>query len=198
MSWVTDGRGDLQQAFGPEDVLAYMYAVFYSPAYRQRYAPFLKIDFPRLPLTGNSELFRVLCALGDRLITLHTMQDHAPQITSFPAAGDNLVELVRYTERSGGGEQGRVWINARQYFDNVPSVAWNFSIGGYQICKKWLKDRKGRELGDDELWHYQQIVAILAETSRLMNEIDGVIEEYGGWPLAENSQLDSETHARKT
>jgi len=256
MNWVTDGRGDLQQTFGPEDVLAYMYAVFYSPAYRQRYAPFLKIDFPRLPLTGNVELFRVLCALGDRLIALHTMQAHAPQITSFPAAGNNLVhthetnsgmgavsrkspfvcvsargttdttdttdtidtidtnlfgsplvELVRYTEQDVRGEQGRVWINARQYFDNVPKAAWNFSIGGYQICKKWLKDRKGRKLDDAELWHYQQIVAVLAETSRLMNELDRVIEEYGGWPLgkervtvrlAQNSQLDSETHVRKT
>ncbi len=88
-----------------------------------------------------------------------------------------------FAPQKSGGVKGQIWINATQYFDDVPLEAWNFSIGGYQICKKWLKDRKGRKLSDDELAHYRQVVAILAETCRLMQEIDSTIEEYGGWPL---------------
>jgi hypothetical protein len=208
MTWLPDGRGDLERTFGPEDVFTYMYALFYSPAYRKRYAPFLKIDFPRLPLTSNCALFRTLCSIGDRLAGLHLMEQRIPLISCFPVPGDNCVEAVRYITQSqpgdkgpfyshtsndasasifapqkSGGVKGQLWINATQYFDNVPLEAWKFSIGGYQMCKKWLKDRKGHKLSDDDLAHYQQIVAILAETSRLMSEIDEVIEKNGGWPL---------------
>ncbi len=183
ISWIPNGRGDLQHTFGPEDIFTYMYALFYSPTYRKRYAPFLKIDFPRLPLTSNRALFRALCSLGDRLVSLHLMEQHMPPISAFPVSGVNNVAEVRFITQSKDKDNGQVWINASQYFDDVPSEAWNFSIGGYQMCKKWLKDRKGHNLSSDELAHYQQIVAILAETSHLMREIDAVIEKYGGWPL---------------
>jgi len=61
---------------------------------------------------------------------------------------------------------------------------WNFHIGGYQVCEKWLKDRKGRTLSKDEIAHYQKIVVALNETIHLMAEIDKVIEQHGGWPGA--------------
>jgi len=181
--WIPNGRGDLQHTFGPEDLFTYMYALFYSPTYRKRYAPFLKIDFPRLPLTSSSALFRALCTLGDRLVSLHLMEQHLPPISAFPVPGVNSIVEVRYKTHSQDKNKGQVWINAMQYFDGIPSEVWNFSIGGYQICMKWLKDRKGHTLSGDELAHYQQIVAILAETSHLMREIDVTIEKYGGWPL---------------
>ena len=156
---------------------AYMYALFYSPTYRKRYAPFLKIDFPRVPLTSNVALFRALCSLGDRLVSLHLMEQRMQPISAFPVPGMNTVVDVCYKT------QGQVWINATQYFDGVPREAWDFSIGGYQICKKWLKDRKGRALSGDDIAHYQHIVAILTETGKVMHEIDAAIEKYGGWPL---------------
>ena len=98
--------------------------------------------------------------------------------------GDNRVEKVRYTEPGQGAEQGRVWINATQYFEGVPPAVWEFYVGGYQVCAKWLKDRKGRQLSYNDLTHYQYVVAALAETISLMREIDEVIEEHGGWPLS--------------
>ncbi len=183
IKWIPNGHGDFQHTFGPEDIFTYMYALFYSPTYRNRYAPFLKIDFPRLPLTSNVALFRVLCSLGDRLVSLHLMEQHTHPISAFPIPGINNVVEVCYKTQSQDKDKGQVWINATQYFDGVPSEAWNFSIGGYQMCKKWLKDRKGHKLSGDEVAHYQQIVAILVETSNLMHEIDAVIEKYGGWPL---------------
>jgi predicted helicase len=179
------GVGDLESTCGPEDVFGYVYAVLHSPAYRSRYAEFLRVDFPRIPLTSDRELFRELCRLGARLVTLHLMEaDDLATITTYPVPGDNRVEKVRFTEPGQGAEQGRVWINATQYFEGVPPEVWEFHVGGYQVCAKWLKDRKGRQLTYDDLTHYQYVVAALAETIALMREIDEVIEAHGGWPLS--------------
>ncbi len=177
IKWIPYGRGDLEHTFGPEDIFAYMYTLFYSPTYRKRYASFLKIDFPRVPLTSNVALFRALCVLGGKLVSLHVMEKPVQLISTFPVPGMNTVVDVCYKT------QGQVWINATQYFDGVPQQAWDFSIGGYQICKKWLKDRKGHTLSGDDIAQYQRIVAILTETGKVMLEIDAVIENYGGFPF---------------
>ncbi|NWJ96361.1 MAG: N-6 DNA methylase [Chloroflexi bacterium] len=191
LSFIQDGKGDLQTTFGPEDVFSYIYAVLHSPTYRSRYAEFLKIDFPKIPLTGEVDLFRALCGLGEKLVGLHLMEQVGPQADtpSYPEKGSNTVEFIKYTAPIIGPttdklqQAGRVWINKQQYFEGVPPEVWEFHIGGYQVCEKWLKDRKGRTLGFDDLKHYQQIVAALAETIKLMTEVDSTIEEYGGWPL---------------
>ena len=183
MQFIPDGKGDRTKTFGPEDIFSYMYAVFHSPTYRSRYAEFLKMDFPRLPLTSDPDLFRKLCPLGDELVALHLMEKHGQKITGYPVAGDNAVEAVRYAEPHGD-TKGRVWINAAQYFEGVPPVVWEFQVGGYQVCAKWLKDRKGRKLTYDDLTHYQHIVAALAETIKIMENIDAAINDFGGWPIA--------------
>ncbi len=178
LRFVADGRGDVQETFGPEDVFAYMYAVFHAPTYRARYAEFLKIDFPRLPLTSDGALFRALCGLGQRLVALHLMEAYSKTVVpSFPVKGTNIVEKVEYDE------QGRVYINKTQYFGGVPSDVWAFHVGGYQVCHKWLKDRKGRALSFADVQHYQRVVGALAETISLMEQVDETIEEHGGWPL---------------
>jgi len=179
LSFVPDGCGDLRQTFGPEDIFHYAYAVFHSPAYRSRYAQFLKIDFPRLPLTSDVALFRSLSAMGQELVALHLMEQLPARQTRYPMAGDNTVENVRYTEPADG-VPGRVWINKTQYFDNVPPEVWGYHIGGYRVCQKWLKDRKGRQLSYDDLTHYQGIVAALAHTIQLQAAID---EAIGEWPI---------------
>jgi len=179
LDFVPDGCGDLRKTFGPEDVFHYAYAVFHSPTYRSRYAEFLKGDFPRLPLTSNVALFRSLCALGKELVALHLMEQLPNLETSYPVTGDNTVDNVRYTEPASG-VPGRVWINQKQYFDNVPPEVWGYHIGGYQVCQKWLKDRKGRQLSYDDLTHYRGIVAALARTIELQAAIDDAI---GEWPL---------------
>ncbi len=183
MTFIPDGKGDLQRTFGPEDIFNYIYAVFHSPTYRERYAEFLKIDFPRLPLTSNTDLFRELCKLGDGLVGLHLMETSGQIITSFPEPGNNVVEKVEYTQPADDPAQCRVWINKTQYFAGVPPQVWNFHVGGYQVCHKWLKDRKGRALSYDDIRHYQKIVVALAVTIYLMDKIDETIEMGGGWPI---------------
>jgi len=188
LKFVPDGRGDLygrpgagtspaptKTSFGPEDVFHYAYAVFHSPTYRTRYAEFLKIDFPRLPFTSDKKLFAKLVAKGAELVGLHLLRSGKVDdfITSYPAAGSNVVEKVQ----SAGG---KVWISTSQYFGGVPQEVWEFKVGGYQVCEKWLKDRKGRTLSGEDITHYQRVVVALKETIRLMKEIDQTIPK---WPL---------------
>ncbi|MBA7596877.1 hypothetical protein ES703_03867 [subsurface metagenome] len=177
LKFVKDGRGDLKETLGPEDIFHYAYAVFHSPTYRSRYAEFLKIDFPRLPLTSDKELFKVLVAKGTELVSLHLMESLVLNslITKYPVPGSSVVEKVSYDENTK-----RVYINKEQYFEGVTPEVWNFHIGGYQVCQKWLKDRRGRTLTYDDLTHYQKVVVAFKETIRLMGEIDGLIPS---WPL---------------
>ncbi|MFM6119162.1 MAG: type ISP restriction/modification enzyme, partial [Sphaerospermopsis kisseleviana] len=98
LEFIVDGKGNQKQTFGPEDIFNYIYAVFHSPTYRQRYAEFLKIDFPRLPLTSNLALFWELVAKGDKLVQFHLMKATGKEISTYPIAGSNIVEQVKYNE----------------------------------------------------------------------------------------------------
>ena len=201
LSFLPDELGDLQKTFGPEDVFHYVYAVLHSPTYRARYAGFLRRDFPRVPLTSDKELFRLLCELGSQLVALHLLESPLlvpPDfITRYPVSGDNLVEkghpkyLAPGELEPGTGKplaDGRVYISKDkprenkqgQYFEGVPPEVWEFHVGGYQVCEKWLKDRRGRTLSYDDLTHYQKVVLALKETIRLMAEIDAAIPS---WPI---------------
>ncbi|HEV7289720.1 type ISP restriction/modification enzyme [Sphingomonas sp.] len=158
-------------------VFDYIYGVLHAPNYRETYAEFLKIDFPRIPYPASPEVFRAVSENGEALRRLHLMEPAAIGDTPYPFMGDgDDVVAVGYPKF----EAGRVQINADQYFDAVPPVAWTFHIGGYQPAQKWLKDRRGRTLSYDDIGHYQRIVKILTETDRIMGEID--------LPIAENAE----------
>lgn len=165
----TNEKETTEGTFAPIDLLDYIYAVLHSPAYREKYKEFLKIDFPRVPYPANTETFWQLVKLGGQLRTIHLLESPVvtDYITSYPIDGDNVVNALRY-------DAGRVYINQTQYFDNVPAGAWQFYIGGYQPAQKWLKDRKGRELSFEDIMHYQSIIVALHETEKLMQQIDEV------------------------
>jgi predicted helicase len=175
LKYISDGKGDLKDTYGPEDVFYYAYAVFHSPIYRERYADFLKIDFPRLPFISDKILFARLADMGEDLVGLHLLKSPKVDdfISTFPETGNNTVEKVLYAK-------DKVWINATQYFGGVPEDVWEFKVGGYQVCEKWLKDRKGRALNVEDITHYQCVVVALNETIRLMQEIDKTIPV---WPM---------------
>ncbi len=151
----------------PEDIFDYVYAALHSPNYREKYKEFLKIDFPRVPYPQNKKQFGMLVGLGRELRALHLLE--SPKVrkytTSYPAGGSHIVEKVRR-------EGDKVYINAEQYFGNVPESAWNFYIGGYQPAQKWLKNRKGRALTNEDIEHYQQMIVVLVETDRIMKHLD--------------------------
>lgn len=157
------------QTFAPIDVLDYIYAVLHSPMYREKYKEFLKIDFPRVPYPTNKETFWQLVKLGGEIRQIHLLESPTVEkyITQYPIDGDNVVIKPNF-------QNGKVYINDMQYFDNVPETAWNFYIGGYQPAQKWLKDRKDRKLEFEDILHYQKIIVALSETDRLMKEIDKI------------------------
>ena len=162
-------RPEYRFTFAPIDVLDYIYAVLHSPNYREKYKEFLKIDFPRVPYPKDAKTFWQLVQLGGEIRQIHLLESPIVEkyITQYPEDGDNIVRKPRYKD-------GNVYINEAQCFANVPELAWNFYIGGYQPAQKWLKDRKGRELSYEDILHYQKIIVALSETDRIMKEIDSI------------------------
>jgi predicted helicase len=165
----TNEKETTKDTFAPIDILDYIYAILHSPTYREKYKEFLKIDFPRVPYPKDKETFWQLVKLGGEIRQIHLLESPAVEkyITQYPEDGNNVVVKPKY-------ENGKVYINETQYFDNVPQVAWEFYIGGYQPAQKWLKDRKDRKLEFDDILHFQKIIVALTETDRLMKEIEKI------------------------
>jgi predicted helicase len=161
----------------PEEILFYVYAILYSNVYRNKYANFLKIDFPRIPFTKSYRLFYKLASLGEQLVKLHLLnfETITETKTTFPVKGSNKISKVRF--ESVKNKVGRVWINEEQYFDNVRQDIWNYHIGGYQVCEKWLKDKKDLTLSGDDIKTYFKIVESIHKTIKLQNEIDKNFEK---------------------
>ncbi|MCB0744224.1 MAG: DNA methyltransferase, partial [Ignavibacteriae bacterium] len=164
----------------PEEILDYIYAVLHSPTYFNKFKEFLKIDFPRVPYPKDQNTFQELVKFGTELRQIHLLESPKVNqfITSFPKMGSDIVEKPKFVlnvlDAKFASTKGDVWINDEQYFGNVPEVAWNFYIGGYQPAQKWLKDQKGRTLTNEEIEHYQKIIVALTETDRIMKEIDKI------------------------
>jgi len=155
----------------PENILHYVYAVLYSPTYRKRYQEFLKIDFPRVPLPRNHDVFKELSNLGRELVELHLLKASALDETEigFPVGGSNTVKKVSDDE-----ESWKVSINKEQYFEGISKEVWEYQIGAYQVMEKYLKDRKGRKLSLDEINHYMKVAKAIRLTIELQEKIDEV------------------------
>ncbi|MEK9530633.1 MAG: type ISP restriction/modification enzyme, partial [Flavobacteriaceae bacterium] len=138
-------KAERSRSFAPIDVLDYIYAVLQSPTYREKYKEFLKIDFPRVPYPKDNNTFWQLVKLGGELRQIHLLESPAVNqfITTYPIDGSNTITR-KLTKTNIGYEPkndttGKVWINDEQFFYNVPKIAWEFYIGGYQPAQKWLK-----------------------------------------------------------
>jgi len=197
---------------GPHGLLHLIVAETASKTYRSRYDDLVRRDFPRVFRPVDTSLRHGLEALGADLIALHLLEDDYPHaswnqpgatkpnplaqpMATFHDEGDREVRKAGEAGKTmapspqHGEGFGRVYVNDTAYFDGVPEEVWNFHIGGYQVCHKWLSDRKkkggkkprpGRVLTDDDIAHYCRVVTALHHTIRLMGEIDEVIEAHGG------------------
>jgi len=157
----------------PEDILYYIYGVFYSNIYRETYAEFLKIDFPRVPFTADYDLFKKMGELGKELADLHLLKSPAlnPPVAKYQGSSDNdRVEKIAYKE-----DEQRIYINEDKYFEGIAPKVWNYHIGGYQVLNKYLKDRKGRNM--DDAPHYCRIVTALSKTIEIQKKIDEIYPE---------------------
>jgi predicted helicase len=163
---------ELSEVYGfqpePEQLLAYIYSVLYSPTYREKYAEELRTDFPRIPFTIDAKLFKLMSELGKRLIALHLLE--SPElnhpIVKYQGSGDNgVIEYVRYDS-----SQHRVYINSEKYFEGITPEMWDYQIGGYKVLSKYLKDRKGRYMDDPK--RYIRIATAIALTMGIQKEIN--------------------------
>lgn len=187
-----------------EKIFQYLYAVLHSPEYRQRYAGFLRIDFPRIPVPGSRPLFDALSTLGKQLVQWHLLEHptavaitatSAPKVLNVPVFFGGDCKLLKVAEKSrelanleatSAGPTGKVRINATSGFSGVRQAVWQHCIGGYQVLHKWLDDRRKaeRSVSDDDIAHWRRVYAALEATQSLMGQVDMVINEHGGWPGA--------------
>jgi hypothetical protein len=146
----------------PEAIFYYIYAIFHSPTYRSRYAEFLKIDFPRVPLTSNNQLFTELSALGEQLVQLHLMT--SPTLTPNPSLTSPPTPLLE--ER--GVRRGEIEFieNGGNREVKIPSAKTAWQDGIVKLNS------------DDDILHYQKIVIALSETIKLMTLIDETIPSF--------------------
>jgi predicted helicase len=182
-------EGLINQTPTPEQIFYYIYAVLYSNIYREKYAEFLKIDFPRIPFTSNYDLFIELGKLGQELAEIHLMKSDQLNNTfsRFEISGDNTVKKVEYVPDEGVQnfeplpeinrnkkiqKSGKVFINKTQYFSDIDKNIWEYQIGGYQVMHKWLKDRKERVLTLEDIQVYIKIAKALQLTIEYQKKID--------------------------
>jgi len=169
-------NGDLSTTVSTDNVFQYIYALLHSTAYRERYADFIKADFPKVQITSNKHLFSEICKFGKCLLELHIENNPSKVLCTFPEEGNQLVETVKYTN-------SKVWINDKQYFDNVSLEVWDYTVGGYNVCNRWLKERVGYTLDYNELTTYMKIVSNISCTNDIMRSINDLIDKNGGFPL---------------
>lgn len=161
-------EGIYEHHFSVEEIQGLIYAVMHSRIYQQRYAEFLRGDFPRIPFPKKGSDFEKLSGLGWALIEAHLLRNLPRRnLASYQGKGDHSVEFVRYSQ-----EEKFISINKTQFFKPVPEDVWNFHIGGYQVLEKYLKSRKGRQLSLDEINHVSAVADSLAFTIEQMTKID--------------------------
>ncbi len=146
-------------------IFDYIYGLLHALKYRERYAEFLKEDFPYIPYPKDSAEFWHLSSVGTKLRKLHLMEGwDSPAVYTFTGKGDGIVQRAKFND-------GKVWINDTQYFDSVPESAWDFYIGGRKPAQKWLSERRRRALNQNDITHYQKIIAVLVQTEQTMQTI---------------------------
>ena len=158
----------------PEQIFRYIYAILYAPVYREKFAEFLRMEFPRVPFTADRELFTELADLGSRLTELHllTSRELDPPTCRFEGQGEMDVAKTKAMGFRYESETQRMFINKTQYFGPIPPNVYELRIGGYQVCDKWLKDRKERRLKLKDIQTYCRMVTALGKTIEIQKELD--------------------------
>lgn len=213
LAYHDDGTGDLRTGFGPDDVLAYAYAVLNAPAYRTRYAQQLRAEHPRVPLPPDAALFAALARHGHRLVALHTDDPDSPpdiRAVNYPLRGTDRIERLtattkppRWTPPGHPGpdgepaERGRLWLQLHprpadgpdrmpaQYVDGVSEAVWQYTVGGHQVLHKWLRAREGRVLAAPDLARLRRIVAAITETLAVQAQIEPLAADLLALAVAE-------------
>jgi predicted helicase len=195
LTWSEGTSSGTRRVFAERDLLNYIYALFHAPSYRSRYATWLQLDFPRIPLPRSLGLFRQMAKLGGLLMSLHLAAGHhteargnvehqpVPPLTLVPRSAQSRPGARTQTAYPRFRD-GQLLVDENLQMQGVSRDVWEYRVGGYQVCRKWLRDRRGRSLTQDDRSTFEWIVAAVQESMRRMAEIDAGIERCGGWPAA--------------
>lgn len=106
---------------------------------------------------------------GEKLVDMHLLKSKEldPPVAKFQGKGDNKIEKLIYNEK-----EKRLYFNQNQYFEGITEEIWKYQIGGYQVCSKWLKDRKRRILSLRDIKHFCRVITALKKTTEIQKEID--------------------------
>lgn len=172
--YTTEPLGNRKDTFGLVELFYYIYATLFSNSYRTRYAEFLSLDFPKIPIPKDFRLFNTLADFGQQLYKIHTLEvtELSKEIGIKSTTGSNMVDSGYPTYSA---ETQSVFINDSQEFKGISQEVWEFEFGGYQVCYKWLKDRQKTKLSENELEIYKAIIWSISKTCTLMNEVDEII-----------------------
>ena len=161
----------------PEEILAFIYANLYNPKYRSKYLEYLKIGFPKVSFEVSVKEFERFEKLGSELIKLHLMQEIPQDNIDFE--GDitqGLIEKRQEKERfkEDADKIGRLILNGKLSIVGLSPEVWDYTIGGYQVLRQWLKYRKDYTCSKDELLHLLKVCKILNETLQIQKALDEI------------------------
>lgn len=180
----SDIEGDLVKNFTSEDIFHYIYAILHSELYRKRYDNFLTLDFPIIPFAKNLELVRILIVRGKELVNLHltdvTVENH--QIENDLVLHKIKVSTSSNTTIKYKGKnqyvQGRLYLNDSFYLKGISKEAFQFSIGGYPILKKWIRENNNEVISTKTSIIMKNIIRIINDTLSISSKIDiSIIKE---------------------
>ena len=156
----------------PKELLAYIYAILHSEKYRTKYKEYLSKEFPRVPYPTNATQYTQFVGLGMALIEAHTqfMEMETSDKHSFIGSGNCSIDRTLWKDN-------KIYINKSQYFDAVSKDVFDYTIGGNSPLQKWLKDRKGRTITDEDISVFNRIIVVLEKTLSIIKQIDSLIAD---------------------
>lgn len=163
-----EGSTNQERGFSEKDLFSYIYAILNSPWYRKRYKEFLNKDFPIIPYPNTQDTFWKQVKIGDKLISAQLFEVEDMPLKSSFYGSDRVIGKIQYKTK-------KVFINSNSYFDNVDEVVWNYIVGGYQPCARWLKERKGYKINETDIKHYINMISAIYLSIDLMQKLDELV-----------------------
>ncbi|ENM4760289.1 N-6 DNA methylase [Campylobacter upsaliensis] len=160
----------------PEEILAFIYANLYNPKYRSKYLEYLKIGFPKVSFEVSVKEFERFEKLGSELIKLHLMQEIPQDEIDFIFLKESKkpnFKIAKYQEKERFVEN-KIILNEDLAISPIDAEIWNYTIGGYQVLKQWLKYRKDYVCTKEELEHLLKICKILKKTIEIQGKLSEV------------------------
>lgn len=185
-----------------ESLFYHALAVMHAQAYRVENAGALRQDWPRVPLPKTLDALQASARLGRQIAALLDVEREVDGVTA-GSIRDDLREIAvpsttgampDYSVQGWGylangatmPGQGTVYehddsrldvyLNPTTYWRNIPAEVWVYTLGGYQVLKKWLSYRDhrvlGRPLHDHEVRAFMHIARRIMAILTLEDDLD--------------------------